>query len=123
MKYKLGVAVLVTTGLIANSQQKNNVYSDSFITYHVEAELETDPVVSFDDAADDVCIWENKINPSKSLVVGTDKDYGLIVYDLKGKELKSISSWKDQQCCLFDSPSVLQNSYPIVCAQIEPMRP
>ena len=87
MKYKLGVAVLVTTGLIAFSQQKNNVSSDSFITYHVEAEFETDPVVSFDDAADDVCIWENKINPSKSLVVGTDKDYGLIVYDLKGKEL------------------------------------
>jgi hypothetical protein len=50
MKYKLGVAILVTTGIIGYSQQKNNISSDGFITYHVEAELETDPVVSFDDA-------------------------------------------------------------------------
>ena len=116
MKYKLGVAILVTTGIIGYSQQKNNISSDGFITYHVEAELETDPVVSFDDAADDVCIWENKINPSKSLVVGTDKDYGLIVYDLKGKELNQYPLGRTNNVALFDSPSVLRNSYPIVCA-------
>jgi len=36
---------------------------------------------------DDPCIWINKEDPSKSLVIGTDKDEdgALYVYDLKGK--------------------------------------
>lgn len=45
---------------------------------------ETMPVVSADDAADDPAIWVNPEDPSKSLVIGTDKKNGLGVYDLSG---------------------------------------
>lgn len=45
--------------------------------------------VDFD--TDDPAIWVNKEDPSKSLVIGTDKDTrgGLYVFDLKGKIIKS----------------------------------
>ena len=45
--------------------------------------------VDFD--TDDPAIWVNPIDPSKSLVIGTDKDTngGLYVFDLKGKIIQS----------------------------------
>jgi len=46
---------------------------------------ETAPVISTDDAADDPAIWVNPEDPAKSLIVGTDKKYGLIVYNLDGE--------------------------------------
>ncbi|RZK59830.1 MAG: phytase [Pedobacter sp.] len=47
----------------------------------------TDPV-QFD--TDDPAIWVNHADPSKSLIIGTDKDQngGLYVFDLKGKIIK-----------------------------------
>lgn len=46
---------------------------------------ETSPVLSEDDAADDPAIWINRNNPSASLILGTDKQAGLYIYDLKGE--------------------------------------
>jgi len=48
---------------------------------------QTEPVKSSGDAADDICIWYNEADPSKSTIIATDKKAGLIVYDLKGKVL------------------------------------
>lgn len=48
------------------------------------AAVETEPVGSADDAADDPAIWFNADDPASSLVLGTDKDAGLYLYDLKG---------------------------------------
>jgi len=53
-------------------------------TATIEAVRETVPVVSKGDAADDPAIWRNPANPAKSLIVATDKDWGLNVYDLSG---------------------------------------
>ncbi|WP_312487366.1 phytase [Sphingomonas sp.] len=53
----------------------------------VAASAETDPVDSAADAADDPAIWRNRANPAASLVIGTDKQAGIHVYDLKGKRL------------------------------------
>ena len=53
----------------------------------VAAVAETDPVDSASDAADDPAIWRNRRNPAKSLVIGTDKQAGIHVYDLSGKRL------------------------------------
>jgi 3-phytase len=50
----------------------------------VAASLETTPVESADDAADDPAIWRNPAAPRQSLVLGTDKQRGLAVYDLAG---------------------------------------
>lgn len=45
---------------------------------------------------DDPAIWINPADPSKSLVIGTDKDQdgGLYVFDLKGKIVKEIHNLK-----------------------------
>lgn len=50
----------------------------------VYAAAETEPVATFDDAADDPAIWLHPDDPSQSLIIGTDKRAGLYVYDLNG---------------------------------------
>jgi 3-phytase len=54
-------------------------------TASVTADAETVAVRNGDDAADDPAIWRNAGNPAASLIVGTDKQAGLYVYDLAGK--------------------------------------
>jgi len=59
------------------------------ITKNVTATVETkhrayDPN---DDSVDDMAIWINKKDRNKSIVIGTDKNSGVAVYDLKGKML------------------------------------
>jgi 3-phytase len=56
----------------------------------VTARVETDPVPNRGDAADDPAIWIHPTNPSQSLIIGTDKDGGLEVYDLAGNKLQVI---------------------------------
>ncbi|NKB45277.1 MAG: phytase [Alphaproteobacteria bacterium] len=45
---------------------------------------ETVPVAGDKDAADDPAIWVDSDDPTKSLIIATDKKTGLIVYDLSG---------------------------------------
>ena len=52
--------------------------------------LETEPVDRFGDAADDSAIWVNPDDPSRSLVIGTNKKQGLYVYDLEGRKLQTL---------------------------------
>lgn len=56
----------------------------------VQAIVETPPVASSGDAADDPAIWVNPANPLLSLVFGTDKDASLNVYDLEGNLLQTL---------------------------------
>ncbi len=51
----------------------------------VQAKVETTPVGTADDAADDPAIWRHPSDPAKSLIVGTDKRAGIHVYDMSGK--------------------------------------
>ena len=53
----------------------------------VVATVETDPVPHSGDAADDPAIWVHPTNPSRSTIIGTDKQGGLAVYDLSGRQL------------------------------------
>jgi 3-phytase len=55
------------------------------------AVAETDPVAASGDAADDVAIWVNAQDATKSVVIGADKQDGLYVYDLTGAEIQGIS--------------------------------
>ncbi|MGF1606884.1 MAG: phytase [Rhodothalassiaceae bacterium] len=48
---------------------------------------ETAPVASLEDAADDAAIWVHPEDPARSLILGTDKQAGLRVYDLSGREI------------------------------------
>ncbi len=51
----------------------------------VHAIYESAPAGSYGDAADDPAIWAHPSEPSKSLVLATDKKAGLYVYDMQGK--------------------------------------
>lgn len=54
----------------------------------VAATVETDPVSTGGDSADDTTLWVNPSDPSQSLIIGTNKKRGLAVYDLAGKQLQ-----------------------------------
>lgn len=60
----------------------------------VSATVETAPVPNGKDAADDPAIWVNPADASKSVVVGTDKQGGLALYDLSGKQLQYLPDGK-----------------------------
>ena len=63
-------------------------------TVDITAVVETVPVPVGGDAADDPAIWVNAKDPSKSLVLGTNKQLGLHVYDLGGNELQMLRDGK-----------------------------
>lgn len=54
------------------------------------AQVQTEPVPSFGDAADDPAIWVSATDPQQSRILGTDKKGGLLVYDLAGKQLQDL---------------------------------
>ena len=56
-------------------------------TASVNAVVETQPVASLEDAADDPAIWRNAAKPEQSLIIGTDKRAGIHVYDLQGRQV------------------------------------
>jgi 3-phytase len=57
----------------------------------VQATVETDPVRSSGDAADDAAIWRHPTDGALSTIIGTDKKRGLMVYDLTGRTLQELA--------------------------------
>ena len=58
----------------------------------VQPTVETEPVPSGGDAADDPAFWVHPTEPGLSLVIGTDKNSGLAVYDLAGVEVQFLAN-------------------------------
>lgn len=58
----------------------------------VPPRVETEPVPSSGDAADDPAIWIHPQAPERSLVIGTDKRSGVVVYDLAGNEVQYLAA-------------------------------
>jgi 3-phytase len=56
----------------------------------VRATVETEPVRSSGDAADDPAIWRHPTDGAQSTIIGTDKKRGLMVYDLTGRTLQDL---------------------------------
>jgi 3-phytase len=54
----------------------------------IQAVVETVPVETGGDAADDPAIWIHPTDPAKSVIIATQKQSGLYVYDLTGKPLQ-----------------------------------
>lgn len=73
---------------------KTTLEKQKVFTKSITADCETEEVDSKPktDAADDPAIWVNQKEPSKSLILGTNKKGGIHVYDLNGKELQYIQS-------------------------------
>src|SRR5688572_18257740 len=62
----------------------------SLATGTVLPSVETDPSHHDGDTADDTAIWIHPTDPSLSLVIGDDKDGGLMVWGLDGKEVQYV---------------------------------
>ena len=81
---------LRTAGLLAAAALLSCCGTESIP--RVVASYETEPVLDGGDAADDPAIWINAVNPSSSLVLGTNKQRGLDVYDLEGNRVQSLET-------------------------------
>lgn len=57
----------------------------------VKVVSETDPVDDDGDAADDPAFWLNQSAPENSLIIATNKQGGLMAYDLNGAELQYLN--------------------------------
>jgi len=73
-------------GQTNNKAESANVTRSTLLA--VAATVETDPVSTGGDSADDTTLWINPSDPSQSLIIGTNKQRGLAVYDLAGKQLQ-----------------------------------
>ena len=78
---KLLVCFLLISSMIGLSQ------NDSPVIFQVTPACETTPVESPDDGADDPCIWVPNHNLEGTVIVGTDKKFGLETYGLNGQKL------------------------------------
>ena len=59
--------------------------------YQIQATVETKPVPASGDAADDPAIWIHPQDPAQSVIIGTQKQGGLGVYDLTGEEIQYLA--------------------------------
>src|SRR5881394_731418 len=82
------LAILVTGS--ARAQSNESVEPESSIV-RPHARVETEPVPHIRDAADTPAIWVHPTEPESSLVLGTDKRGGLMVYDMDGRALQIAS--------------------------------
>ncbi|GHE95841.1 phytase [Thalassotalea profundi] len=83
--------LLVSSLLIILAGCENTHAPRESITDVLYPHVETQPVDTSGDAADDPAIWINQQTPEKSLVLGTDKKQGLNVYNLKGEILQQLA--------------------------------
>ena len=82
----------------------------SLLYKEVTANVETEPVFAGDDAADDMCVLENFNYPESSLIISSDKKYGIIVYDLEGVKLYDYEVGRINNVDILPSRS-FQNKY------------
>jgi 3-phytase len=82
MRFAIGFLPLLITGCATPQPVMSPLPTAS-----VTAKVETTPVATMEDAADDPAIWRNAADPSASLVIGTDKRAGIHVYDLAGRQV------------------------------------
>lgn len=81
--------LLASAALALTACETDDVWVDDGIpAIPVAASAETDPMTGMGDRADDPAVWVNPDDAGASLILGTNKDEGLHVYDLAGKELQ-----------------------------------
>lgn len=82
----------------------------------VRAVAETDVMPSYGDAADDPAIWVDATDPSRSLVIGTNKQGSLHVFDLDGRTLQVLPDGKMNNVDLRDGFPLGAATVPLVTA-------
>src|SRR5262245_28035586 len=72
--------------------------------------VRTAPLFNYEDApatpdADDPAIWVNRANPRRSLLIGTAKDAGLLVFDMSGQLVQALLPPNAPHVTLQDPPT------------------
>jgi len=82
----------------------------------VHPTVETAPVETDGDSADDPAIWVDRNNPARSIVIGTQKQSGLYVYDLQGQVLQFLPDGRMNNVDVRDNFSLGGQSVSLVAA-------
>lgn len=101
----IGLGVLLAAALALGGYFVWRQHRDSFSRPEariVTAHAETEGVPHGGDAADDPAIWVDPADPSRSVVIGTDKEGGIGVYDLAGRELQYLDDFGAENVDLRD---------------------
>lgn len=101
---------LTEHNLEAQAAMKSSKMSSVF------ASIETVPAARFGDAADDPAIWIDQQEPANSLILGTDKRMGLMVYALNGDLLQSMQLGRINNVDVRQDPSITNASNTIIAA-------
>jgi len=85
-----GIVTLITAAAISLACSRTGRAHRTSVSnvQTIAAAVETQPLNTGGDSADDATLWINASDPSQSLVIGTNKKSGLAVYDLSGKEIQ-----------------------------------
>lgn len=81
-------------GLVGAIPYQDSATLDKKAIQSVASTVETVPVPVSGDAADDPAIWIHPDDPMLSTVIGTQKQDGLIVYDLNGRQIQYLTDGK-----------------------------
>jgi 3-phytase len=87
----VGALILAATLVLVSFRSRPARPRSEARMLEVSAALETEPVSTGGDSADDATLWVNPTDPALSLVIGTNKKLGLAVYDLSGKEIQFLA--------------------------------
>lgn len=105
MKYSKTLTIcLVSVTFSIQSQIKNSGSSDPLFYFEMTPYIESTPVMSVDDAADDICIWVSNSEDQPIYVVGTDKRRGLETYNEWGQRIFDAPFGRINNVDLWDSP-------------------
>jgi myo-inositol-hexaphosphate 3-phosphohydrolase len=92
MEFQIGFVGLIISAMLIVACIRDGAARNVNVTpvQNVVAAVETEPVNTKGDSADDATLWVHASDPSLSLVIGTNKKSGLAVYDLSGKEIQFV---------------------------------
>ncbi len=80
--------LIIVSALLACQPARGRLEAPKPVVYEVSATVETDPMTTGGDSADDATLWVDSSDPSRSLIIGTNKQRGLVVYDLSGRQVQ-----------------------------------
>ena len=114
MNKNVSLIILIISNTLLYAQEPTN-FVGSFVVKEVVADLETSPVISNDDAADDICIYENVDSPESSVIIGTDKKYGLVIYNLDGQIINHYPFGRVNNVDIINKFSFKGDVFPLIC--------
>jgi 3-phytase len=84
-----GLGWLLTVAVLVGCGEATPGTPPKDVAEAIQVDAETAPIADGGDALDDPAIWVNATALERSLIIGTNKVRGLVVYDLDGRQVAS----------------------------------